>query len=366
MLPPERKLRFGTGARPAIAFLVPGPYYRVVTLASGHHWGRSTLFVGSAAGLCLALSLSRPANAAQEPRPGNPLEAYEIRLSKLDRSVVQSIAEARKQLQEAFRAGSETQVNAFRQFLAFYRGVIRQTHVEFSHRKDLHKALFAVTEETGSRSSPLSALAKSTKPGASRLKTAYQRELAELVEYRRCGIDFAESEGYWYLQEDLDFLLETAAPLKGEYREYLAFHAQEHRKPVVEDGGLLMSWGDLGRRISRWECFAAAHPSLKETRTAIEPELGRMMSWYVVGIDNSPAYDFSKKGVIVPELLRSYDAFLRDNKDSRFFDLINKISASLKTSRGRINTDVLTLLKNAGYQTGLLERKATKLFSSPR
>ncbi len=280
-----------------IAFLVPGPYYRIVTPASDHDRSRRTLFTRCAGVLCLALSLSRPANAAQEPRPGTPLEAYEIRLSKLDRSVVRSIAEARKQFQEAFRAaGSETQVNAFRRFLAFYRDVISQTNAEFPRRKDLQKALNAVTDETGSHSSPLSALAKSTKPGASRLKAAYQRELAELAEYRRCGIDFAESEGDWYLQEDVDFVLETAAPLKGEYHEYLAFYAREHRKRVVEDGGLMMSWGDLGRRISRWERFAAAHSSLKETRTAIEPELARMMSWYLVGTDNSPAYDFSNKG----------------------------------------------------------------------
>ncbi|MEN6536947.1 MAG: hypothetical protein ABFD89_25055 [Bryobacteraceae bacterium] len=346
-------------------------------LASDQDRIRRTLWTLCAAILFLTLSL-RPGNAGsigigsaahtgQELQSDSPLERYQNWLSKLDRSRVQSIPAARKQFIEEFStANAEAQVDAFRKFLVFYRNVIRDNDAEFHGKKDLQKVLTAVTDETGSRSSPLSALAKSTKPGASRLKAAYQRELAELAEYRRCGIDFAESEGDWYLQEDLDFLLETAVPLKGEYHEYLAFYAREHRKRVVEDGGLMTSWGDLGRRISRWERFAAGHPSLAETRTTIEPELGRMMSWYLVGTDNSPAYDFSKKGAIVPELLRSYDTFLRDNKESRYFDLINKIRASLKTSRGSISKDVLALLTGAGYRTGHLERQAAKLLSGPR
>ena len=172
-------------------------------------------------------------------------------------------------------------------------------------------------------------------------------------------------EGDWYLQEDPDFLLNSGESLTGDYRDYLHFYVDQSRQRVAEDAALMISWDELGRRIGRWERFGAAHPSLPETGTVLEPEIRKMMTWYLLGLDNTRAYDFSKKGAIDPKLLESYGAFLERNSESRYSPLISRIYESLRASEGRMSSQLLDLLKGAGYRNWWLEREAEKLLATP-
>jgi hypothetical protein len=176
---------------------------------------------------------------------------------------------------------------------------------------------------------------------------------------------FVTFEGDWYLEEDPDFLLESAASVRGEYMDYLLFHLAESRQRLVEDGGLQVSWEELARRIFRWELFAANHPSLPETRTMIEPETRRMMSWYLLGTDNTVPYDFSRtgKGAVNPALLESYGAYARRRPSSRYATLIDSIHKSLVASHGVLNMEVLDLLRSAGYKAPRLERQIKLLLA---
>ncbi|HYK87457.1 MAG TPA: hypothetical protein VE398_01710, partial [Acidobacteriota bacterium] len=332
-------------------------------------WNRSTLlFV-----LLLPLSHStsvqfQVASAAQserEVRTDSPVRQFENSLRNLDLSRKQSILAARQEFLKTYSAvRPEVQADAFRLFLAFYRDAIRICDDEFCRREDLQRVLRLVADETGSYDSPLSALAKSSSPAASELKTNYHRELKQLEEYRECGMDFRNSEGDWYLNEDLDFLLNLAASLSGEYRDYMLFHIEESRQRIVEDAALLISWEDLGRRIAHWERFAVCHPSLPETRTVIGPGIQTMMSWYLLGLDNTRAYDFSNKGAIDSKLYQSYGTFLERNSQSRYFELLSRVHASLKESQCRMNQKLLDMLKSAGYRDSHLEREVARLVST--
>ncbi|MCE5308896.1 MAG: hypothetical protein LLG20_14755 [Acidobacteriales bacterium] len=305
------------------------------------------------------------AQIAGDAQTDSAVREFENYLGTLDPAQKRSILAARQEFLNKFSASQpKVRADGFRSFLAFYGNVVQRCDADFLRKKDLQRVLHLLADETGSKGNPLSALAKSRTPVASELKAKYQRELAELQEYTESGIDFKSSEGDWYLQEDACFLLELTTSLSGEYHDYMRFRIQESQQRVVEDAALQVSWDDLGRKIARWERFAAEHPSLPEAKTTMEPQIERMMSWYLVGVDNTPAYDFSKGGTIDPRLFQSYGKFVRQNSRSRHFVLISGIYESLKKSQCRINKQVLDLLKSAGYQNQRLERNAARLFAT--
>ena len=145
---------------------------------------------------------------------------------------------------------------------------------------------------------------------------------------------FIWGEGDWYLKEDPDFLLSVSSNLKGEYQEFTRFMGEESKQRLAQDAALTVSWDELRQRIIRWENFAKNHPDLPETERIIKPQLRRMMQWYLIGIDNTRAYDYDDTyggtAKINAELLKSYENFIRENTDSSYFPLIQGVYDILK------------------------------------
>jgi hypothetical protein len=263
-------------------------------------------------------------------------------------------------------ARPEIQAQAFRTFLDFYQHVVRLCDNDVMEDGNLQKVLHLVTADTDfpEREANRSALARFTTLPRE-VEAKYQRELGRLARYAECGMRFMTQEGDWYLEQDSDFLLETAAFVKGEYKDYLLFHLAELRQRPIEDGGLQVSWEELARRIFRWELFAANHASLADTRTTIEPGIRSMMSWYLLGAENTAAYDFSKNGAVAPALFESYAAYATRRPDSRYAALIDAVHRSLVASRGVLNIELLDLLRTAGFEASRLERPLKRLVVKP-
>jgi hypothetical protein len=346
-------------------------------MASSRDRGRSRRSVWRRSALLLYLSLafSLPAHdligaqplGAQRSHTTSPTRAFQDYLRSMDASREQSILAARRELLTRFSAArAEWQVEAFRIFLEFYRNVVRLCDKDVMADSNLQQVLHLITADTdfAERAANRLALAKFTTVSRE-LETKYRRELTELARYAECGMRFVTQEGDWYLAEDPDFLLESAAFVKGEYMDYLLFHLAESRQRLVEDAGLQVSWEELARRIFRWERFAANHPSLPDTRTTIDPEIRSMMSLYLLGTDNTAPYDFSKKGAVEPALLESYAAYARRRPDSRYATLIDTVHKSLVASHGVLSMEVLDLVRSAGFEAPRLERQVKRLLAKP-
>lgn len=333
-------------------------------------WGRNALLS------CIFLACSYPAHGVtsaalggQEASAASPTSDFKDYLSKLDVSREESILAARRGFVARFStARAEVQADAFRLFLEFYREVVRRCDENLVADRNLQKVLHLVTKETAfpEREANRSAVAR-FRSAAGGFAAKYQRELTQLARYAECGMRFAKQEGDWYLEGDPDFLLESAAPVKSEYMDYLLFRRAEAGQRLVEDAGLMVSWEELARRIFRWELFAAVHPSLPETHTTIEPEIRRMISLYLHGADNTAPYDFSKggKGAVDAELLESYAAYAGRRPASRYAMLIDGIHELLVASHGLLNKKVLDLLRGAGYEAPRLEREFKRLSGKP-
>jgi len=284
-------------------------------------------------------------------------------INRLDRSKKESILIAKNEF-EKMCSTAEKQIvdSAFRSFMEFYKGVIRKCNHVFYDRRDYQDLLHDIEEIVGSKfDNPLPAFEKIDSKSSAEIKTKYAATLKELYEYRNCGINFTCGEGDWYLEEDGDFLVEVLSNYGSvELRDYLIFWANEDKERFAHDGGLLISWEDLRKRIIRWEEFANKHPTLLETEKEIKPKLQVLIGAYLWGLDNTPAYDLweskweSKK--IEPELRKSYEIFLKENKTSSYYSLIKGVYTILNKHNFKLSKELIMFVDSQGYGTRRLWR----------
>ena len=133
-----------------------------------------------------------------------------------------------------------------------------------------------------------------------------------------------DGEGGWYLNENFDFLSDNLRGNKSGLAQFILFMRSESKQVVAQDAGLTISWDDLRKRIIRFETFCTRYPKLPETRQRVERELSTLMSYYLSGIDNTPAYPRSTRK-LNNGLKQSYEAFLRENTASSYYSVIKNV-----------------------------------------
>lgn len=246
-----------------------------------------------------------------------------------DARIRASVPAARdKLLRQYANAPVEQAQQAFRSFWRFYNETLGDLRSRFESGPfdgDLLQEIFAVEH---CLEKPLTVMERSRDPRMARLAETHAAELRELREWRRCGFDFSWGEGDWYLRDDPEFIAGAAAKLPlGDLADWVAFWSREGRQRLAEDAGLVVGWDDIRQRLIRWEDFARRHPDLPETRIEVRPQVNGFLSWYLFGIDNSPAYDTphvpaARTFRLDPALKTSYERFIKENASSSFHDLI--------------------------------------------
>ena len=284
------------------------------------------------------------------------IEDYKQFLGTLNIKEKESILTARDEFIKRFSDAPETLSDeAFRSFEVFYKKavfvcdriyffpknlVIPEYKDDNRYKKEYQVLLNAILQVGSTvtkellQDDPLEHFERLNEDYKKEIREKYGAVLDELYEFKKCGMTFVWGEGDWYLKEDPDFLLSLSSNLKGEHREFTRFMGEEAKQRLAEDAALAISWDELRQRIIRWETFAGNHPDLPETEDTIKPQLHRMMQWYLIGIDNTRAYDYDDTyggtAKINSELLNSYENFLRENTDSSYFTLIQGVCDILK------------------------------------
>lgn len=258
------------------------------------------------------------------------LIAYEKFLETLDNSKKESVLAARDEFLKSFStAENEIATQAFRLFWKFYREFIREQD-KLLYSNEYH-------------------LTNSEEPGVF-------EELQTLHNHDKYGIKISTETAQIYLAEDVDFLVKTATVLNGELSEYITFHANEFREPIAGEASLGISWEELRKRIMRFERFAREHPGLPETEAEIKPELDRLLWMYLVGLDNTPAYDLRDAGEINAELRKSYATFLAEDRASSYYSLINEAYKILEKHTFKMNAELLACLHEREFADNVFNR----------
>lgn len=279
----------------------------------------------------------------------SPFEKFSYFLEKLDESDIESINIAKYKIWDIVEFDKEHADSIFRIFYKFYRETIRECNNNFFKMKDYQFFLHEISELVGhTLENPIPTFKKIDNKKSRKLKNDYAQIVIDLEKYVNSGVIFYQSEGDWYLAENPDFLDELSNLFSGELKDYLIFLASEYKERLAEDAGLLISWNNLRQRIIRWEEFAKKHEKLKEIGTEIQPKLHTLFSVYLIGTDNTKAYDIFT-GKLDTNLKLSYQNFIEENKDSNYYSIIDSVYKILGENKFEINSDLIKYLENTGY-----------------
>ncbi|MFA6433501.1 MAG: hypothetical protein WCW52_02265 [Elusimicrobiales bacterium] len=288
------------------------------------------------------------------PQVDTKVPAYEKYLQTLNPISPESILAARNNYLTEFENGADLHGEGFRTFRKFYENVVQEFDYVFHKDRDSQVLLNELSRIIKNyNGDPLDKFAEMHTADAEKIRSQSAIALRKLEEYHRCGIGFYYGEGEWYLQMNLDFLLATASGVSAALLDYIKFYVTEHRETIAGDASLGITWEELRRRIIRFEKFAESHAQLPEIQNEVNPELHELVSVYLYGLDNTRAYNLyygEGDGLIDQSLKTSYEIFLKKNKNSGFYPLINGVYAILEKHEFRISPEQLTFMFSQDYE----------------
>lgn len=169
----------------------------------------------------------------------------------------------------------------------------------------------------------------------------YTKELAEN------GISFHISEGDLYAKKEMQYEwnhFETK--VSPEMKVFLKQLTTEDQKTMIEDAGLMISFGEVAERTLFWDDFAAKNPTLKVHKMCENRFRSYLHTLVTEYLDNAPLFDLQQK-TLLPEVKAAYLSILQKSPNSR---------------AGKVIADFYNLLKAKNFKKDdAIEAKMTEI-----
>ena len=141
--------------------------------------------------------------------------------------------------------------------------------------------------------------------------------------YKNNWVKMPYVEGCYFYAVNSDYLLEKYGKyLSSSYNEWLKFIIK--RESVMQDGGLTVPPDTLREYILFLEKFVEQNPNFILISDA-KDILNSYLMTYLEGIDNSPIFDKWNTRKMKPEFKESYEKFLAENKDSKYYPMVEEL-----------------------------------------
>lgn len=106
-------------------------------------------------------------------------------------------------------------------------------------------------------------------------------------------------------------------------KEYLAFCLKESNQQVIDEGEILISWDELRKRLLYLEAFINKNPNF-----VAKKDVQEHLNWYLdlyTG-EKSSLYSYAKNNInyIRTDIKQSFERFLKQNKDSKYYPQVLK------------------------------------------
>lgn len=146
----------------------------------------------------------------------------------------------------------------------------------------------------------------------------------------KAGLKFWEiGEGYTDIRTQADFyLLIFENYVTDDYRDFLRINAEEDKVLYSADGGLAISFNEVGKRILNWEKFIHKHPNSKLLDRATEMYTNYQLN-YLFGEDNTPTMEYPDTK-LYPENIAEFNNFISQNPDSFTSKLVKIVLETTK------------------------------------
>ena len=141
--------------------------------------------------------------------------------------------------------------------------------------------------------------------------------------YRNNWVKVIYVEGCYIYTVNSEYLLEKYGKyLSPAYNEWLEFILK--RESVMQDGGLMVPPDTLREYIISLEKFVEQYPDFVLIGD-VKDILDSYLMTYLEGIDNSPIFDKWNTRKMLPEYKASYEKFLAENKDSKYYPMVEEL-----------------------------------------
>ena len=148
--------------------------------------------------------------------------------------------------------------------------------------------------------------------------------------YRNNWVKVLYVEGCYIYAVNSEYLLEKYGKyLSPAYNEWLQFIFK--RESVMQDGGLMVPPDTLREYIISLEKFVEQYPDFVLIGDA-KDILDSYLMTYLEGIDNSPIFDKWNTRKMLPEYKASYEKFLSENKDSKYYPMVEELYNKAKSN----------------------------------
>jgi hypothetical protein len=165
----------------------------------------------------------------------------------------------------------------------------------------------------------------------------------ELELLKGAGYTIKLSEGMPYVALNPGTLRALAAHLSQPLARFADLLAESIARPFMADAALLVPWDAVRVRAMAAESWLREHVGLPEAGE-VESWLERYMHVYLRGADNSPIFPLGTDQLDLT-LKTSYEAFLEENRDSRFYPRVAAFYQLLAEHGFRLTLEVRTFMQ---------------------
>ncbi len=147
-----------------------------------------------------------------------------------------------------------------------------------------------------------------------------KKEKKYKIEFKKIGLRLDQGEGMYYVEADSAwFLKEFSKGLPEEWIIYLKQWDHETKNAFSDDGVILISFEAFRERIVFWEKFLKEYPDFPEAYSVHEIQ-SVYLSFYFSGLHSS--LSFSHIPISSNDIRRSYENFLKLNKQSKYYEVV--------------------------------------------
>lgn len=134
--------------------------------------------------------------------------------------------------------------------------------------------------------------------------------------------------------------------LTNDYKEYLNILTKE--KVYVIDGGIIISFEDLGERVIKWEKFMTKYSNAdKELLSLAKEKYSIYLEHYLFGVDNTPTISRGKNPQILKENKVAFNKFIKKYPNSSTTKIIKYFQKNYKNKN--IYEEINKMIKETSF-----------------
>jgi hypothetical protein len=170
------------------------------------------------------------------------------------------------------------------------------------------------------------------------------------------GISVGFTEGMPFFCEDAEYINKNFSNLVSDrMKDYLLLKRWEYKNtPLFNDGGLMVSWSELGRHIIDLEKYYNKYPGTEEAKWA-RTKADMLFEIYIMPVPHLVNTQLYWNGVLGKDAEESYKELITQYPESEYSSIVKDVYSILEKSGFMYSKELDDFLKDKGYNPYLTE-----------